>query len=416
MTIQSIAKYYSNLVFNSGLMISPHSFFLVLAGLLLSLNHQINAQTQPEVRVPFVLNNEHIIIPISLNSSDPLNFIFDSGAGGTLISKKTADSLEFKSKRSRTNIGVSGAHKVEAIRGVDLSLVGKKVGNITLLSSNTYFEEMDDGRKVNGVIGFAILSRYVVEIDYARQELLLFNRLNYQYSGNGKALTISIEQNLPMVQASIKLYNGTQFEGRFMVDTGSRTDIIISSPTVIKYDVAENIGNYYNVRASIGTSTRRTKMRYGRLQSLIIGGYKFDNIPVALSSDNKGVLSLESLNGIIGNRLLQRFDVIFDYQRSVMYLEPSVLIGADYEVNRSGFNINFVEGKPFIKNLIDRSPADLAGLRNDDEIVSINGVLVEELSPEEIRDSFIKENERIEIVIRRNNKFKYTEFTLKPLI
>ena len=156
-------------------------------------------------------------------------------------------------------------------------------------------------------------------------------------------------------------------------------------------------------------------MRYGRLASFGISEYDFDDIPVALSSDNKGVLSMEFMDGLIGNRLLQRFNLVFDYQKSVLYLEP-LKLESEYSINHTGFTLNFEEGKPMIKNLIDRSPADKAGLRNGDEIISINGVLVENMTSQEIRDSFNKEGETVAIVIKRNNKYKYTEFKPRPVI
>ena len=180
--------------------------------------------------------------------------------------------------------------------------------------------------------------------------------------------------------------------------------------------MSENIGKYYTVRAKIGSSQRKSKIRYGRLQSIGIGKYNFENIPVALSSDNIGVLAIPNLNGIIGNRILKRFDVIFDYQRGVVYLEPSVLIGDDYFINSSGFNVYFKSGKPFLKDIIDRSPADKAGLKTGDEIISINGKLIEIMATDEIRESFLGLSGKLEIVIMRNKKFKYTEFYLKPLI
>ena len=392
------------------------SIFFILTTLLAFTINDSFAQDNSALIVPFKVNNEHLIIEVSLNNSGPLHFIFDSGAGGTLINKKLADSLNLTTRIYRKNVGVSGSHKVGVIRGVGLGLADTEIAPITVLSSSTEFEELDNGSKVYGVIGFAILSRFVVNIDYSKNELRLYNSANFEYKGSGKAIPTTLTQNLPLVDASVLMYDSTVFKGRFMVDTGSRTDLIISSPTVFKYNMAENVGDHYTVRANIGTSDRRTKIRYGRLASFELSGYKFANIPVALSSDNKGVLSLEFMNGIIGNRLLQRFNLTFDYSRNVIYLEPSELIGRDYEVNKSGFNIQFTNGLPFITNVIDRSPADLAGLRNDDQIISINGVLVEEMEPEKIRDSFTQAQEKIELVILRNNKFKYTEFRLKPLI
>jgi aspartyl protease/PDZ domain-containing protein len=393
----------------------PSLFFLILV--LLKLG-STNAWTQaiPQINLPFILNNDHIVIQIRLADSNPLNFLFDSGAGGTLIAKYVADSLGLKEALTRRNVGVAGTHKVGVVKGVALSVGGKDVGNITLLTTDTPLEEMDDGRKIHGIIGYPILSRFVVNINYSEHQLQLYNKSSFTYSGRGQTLPIDIDLNLPIADVKITMYNGVSFNGRFLVDTGARSDIIISAPTVLKYDMAENIGQYYTVRRQLGSSQRRSKIRYGRLASIQFAGYEFHGTPVALSSDNKGILSRNTINGILGNRILQRFNLIFDYSRRVIYLEPSIYIGNEHEVNTSGFDIVFVDGKPFVKNLIDRSPADIAGIRNDDEIISINSQLVENLSAEEIRSTFLKSDEKLEIVIKRGKKFLYTEITLKKLI
>ena len=391
-------------------------FFLIL----FISNHFIIApaiaQNIPLASLPFVLNNDHIIIQLRLDDSGPLNFLFDSGAGGTLITKEVADSLGFKSSVSRKNVGVSGTHKVGVIKGVKLDVGDKKSSNITLLSTDTPLEEMDDGRMVHGIIGYPILSRYTVEIDYSKRLLNLYNRNLFTYAGSGETLPLNIVSNLPITRAIVVMYNDMAFEGDFLVDTGARSYIIISAPSVVRYDMAENIGNYYAVRAKIGSSQKRTKIRYGKLQSVQFAGSNFDHLPVALSSDSKGVLSLPDIDGIIGNRLLMRYNIIFDYQHGLIHLEANDQIEANYEINLSGFNINFKQGRPFIKNVVDQSPADKAGLRNGDEIISINGQLVEVMLTDDIRQAFAKEGERLEIVIKRNRKFKYTEFTLKSLI
>ena len=379
-------------------------------------NSGAKAQNTPVVTLPFVLNNDHIIIRLRLDDSAPLNFLFDSGAGGTLITKEAADSMLFKTSSKRKNIGVTGAHKVGVIKGVKLSIGDKKLANITLLSTDKPLEELDDGRKVHGIIGYPILSRYIIEIDYSEHVLIFYNRNSYTYSGNGQTLPLDFISNLPISRATIIMYNDMAFEGDFLVDTGARSYMIISSPSVVQYNMAENIGNYYNVRAKIGSSQKRTKFRHGKLRSVEFAGHKFEHLPVALSSDSKGVLSLPDIDGIIGNRLLMRFKVIFDYQHGLIHLEPNDRLEESYELNASGFNINFRQGKPFIKNLIDQSPADKAGLRNGDEIISINGKLVEVMLTDDIRQAFVKEGDKLEIVIQRNRKLKYTEFTLKSLI
>ena len=57
----------------------------------------VKAQNTLVLSVPFELNHDHIIIQLNLDDSGPLNFLFDSGAGGTLITKEVADSLKYKS-------------------------------------------------------------------------------------------------------------------------------------------------------------------------------------------------------------------------------------------------------------------------------------------------------------------------------
>jgi predicted aspartyl protease len=392
------------------------SVFLILFIIGHLFNSNVRAQNIPVTTIPFVLNFDHIIIQLSLDGSEQLNFLFDSGAGGTLIAKYAADSLGLTPSSNRKNVGVSGSHKVGVIKGVKLEVGGLKLGNITVLSTETPFEEMDDGRQVHGIIGYPILSRYTVEIDYSARLLKFYNRNSFNYTGSGQTLPISFVSNLPIARAMIVMYNDIAFEGDFLVDTGARSYIIISSPSVLEYNMADNIGKYYSVRAKIGSAQKRTKIRYGTLQSVQFAGQDFGHLPVALSSDSKGVLSISDIDGIIGNRLLMRFNVIFDYQHGQIYLEPNDQLEEPYQVNTSGLNINFKQGKPFIKNVVDRSPADKAGLRNGDEIISINGKLVEVILTDDIRQAFLKEGEKLEIVIKRNKKFKYTEITLKSII
>lgn len=392
------------------------SIFLVLFIVELFSLSKAYAQPEPLASVPFILNNDHIIIRININDSDPINYLFDSGAGGTLITKFMAESLGLESTKKRKNIGVSGAHEVGLIKGVRLTLNTLDLGQVNLLETNTSFEEMDNGEKVHGVIGYPILSSYIVEIDYVNSTLNFYAQGSFNNFNSGAALPIRLDLNIPVIVAEIGLYNGVRFDGNFIVDTGARADIIISNPTVIQYGMAEAVGKHYTLRKKIGSSQRRTKLRYGRLKMVEIGEFCFLDTPVILSSDTKGVLSLPQLNGIIGNRLLQHFRVIFDYHNRYLYLEKKQPLGSKYFINASGFDLVFKEGQPFINNIVDRSAADLVGLHNGDLLISIDGKLSSNMVPDEIRKSLYKSGRTIKMVIKRNNRHKLFELLLENLI
>src|SRR3546814_1820336 len=92
-------------------------------------------------------------------------------------------------------------------------------------------------------------------------------------------------------------------------------------------------------------------------------------------------------NGNIGNEVLKRFNVIFDYRHTVMYLKPNNRFGDPFEHDMSGMSLvtgGNVYRRYFITNIIPGSPADDAGLEVDDEILSINLQPAKEMSISEI--------------------------------
>ncbi|MEN8250908.1 MAG: aspartyl protease family protein [Bacteroidota bacterium] len=377
---------------------------------------EVWAQNIPVASIPFHPNNGHIIIKVKLEGKEPINFLFDSGAGGTLISRKMAESLGLFPIVSRKNVGVSGAHEVGAIKGVDLGIGEVIIKDITLLSTETKFEELDNGEIIHGVVGYPILSRYVVEVDFIKHELKLFDRTSYFYYGEGVSIPINIVMNLPVVEAGVMLYNGESFIGNFIIDTGARSELIISSPTVVWYDIANNVGEHYTLRKAIGTSKRRSKVRYGRLASVNFANKEFCDIPVALSSDNKGVLADPSFDGIIGNALLSRYNIVFDYYMNMLHIAPNQSIDKKFIVNTTGFNIVYKKGKPYLKDLIERSPADFAGLRNGDELIAIDGKSIAELGSKAVRTSLQEPGIKVELVVRRNKEMIKVEFVTESLI
>jgi predicted aspartyl protease len=377
---------------------------------------QTLGQNQLITMVPFELNHDHVIVKVHINDSEPLNFLFDSGAGGTLIAKSVADSLGLSSSLLRTNTGAAGTHKVGLVRGTDIRIGEATINNVTVMRDQQDMEELDNGEIVAGIIGFHVLSRFVVHINYDNRHMYIYNRGNFKYDGTGVAMPIVLNYNIPTVEASLSISGRKPIEGRFLIDTGARSNLLISSPTVDKYNLPDHIGDHYVLRTQVGSSHKKVKIMYGRLPSLEFAGQRFDDIPVVLSSTTSGVLSFSDIDGIIGNRILQRFNLTFDYQRNMMYLEPGLNIRTGYQVNSSGFSIYFKKGQPFVKDVVDKSPARKAGLKEDDQIISLNGVLVEKLARQEIRNLFFRPGTMVKMVVMRGNKLKYTEVELVELI
>lgn len=392
------------------------SRFFYLICLLLGFNFLGHAQNQEVTRVPFILNNEHIIIELSINDSPKMNFMFDSGAGGILISQNFSDSIGLESATERMNTGAVGTHTVSILKGNSIKIGDAQINNVNMMRDENNLEQLDSGEEIAGIIGFHVLSRFVVKVDYDSLELVIYNRSNFVYEGDGIVMPIVLTYNLPLIISTVKINNDTEFDGFFLVDTGARAELIVSSPTVNKFNMIDAVGDHYILKTEVGSSGKKAKIMYGRVQELEFAENSFSNVPVILSQAESGVLSFEGIDGIIGNKILKRYNIIFDYPRSLIYLEPNANMNRKYSVNVSGFSVRFSNGKPFIKNVIDHSPATRAGLKNGDQIIAIAGNVIEKLTSSEIRDYFEKEGVKLELVIKRGSKLKYTEIKLKALI
>lgn len=76
--------------------------------------------------------------------------------------------------------------------------------------------------------------------------------------------------------------------------------------------------------------------KLSRLKSIKIGNYQIEEPIVELTTDSQGVAASKQFDGIIGADILSRFNVIFDYSRGEMILEPNENFHHSFEYDKSG--------------------------------------------------------------------------------
>jgi S1-C subfamily serine protease len=107
---------------------------------------------------------------------------------------------------------------------------------------------------------------------------------------------------------------------------------------------------------------------------------------VDMSRQTQGVLSHTAPSGSIGGGLLKRFTVTFDYPHQRIYFAPAARTRERDGYDRSGLWINQAPGGFKIVDVVERSPAALAGLREGDTIVAVDGAHAASLSLGSLRD------------------------------
>lgn len=150
----------------------------------------------------------------------------------------------------------------------------------------------------------------------------------------------------------------------------------------------------------------------------MISDYFLENVNMSYSADTSGLLQSGPYIGILGNNILEKFNVLFDFKNRNLYLKPNEDFSKPYVFDRVGFS--FVDrykthGGWIVTGLTENSPAEKQGLRIDDKILFVNEIPVEKISKKSQKGYFDKFDE-VDLVVSRTDSIKNISFGLSPLI
>jgi len=379
----------------------------------------------PQARVasiPIEVNGENkIFLQARVNNSVPLTFLLDSGAGsGLVLYFKAAQALGLNLQGKGKGSGAGEAtFETKSVKGVSLRLPGVEMNNQTVVVFPPDKTSVGFGRVVDGVIGYTLFSRYVVELDYQAKVVNLYEPKTYEYTGSGESIPVKIMSNVSFARVKIPIDGRKPIEGDFIVDLGAaRYTIIFNTPLVesqkllavpqktMKEPGAEGVGG-------------EVKLLVGRLPQLQLGRFTITDPVVHFAQDRKGVFASSEFSGVIGGELLRRFKVIFDYAHKRMILEPNGDLAAPFEYDMSGIRLR-AEGEDFkilrVRRLVENSPATEAGLHEGDVISAVDGKPVAELSLSQISQMFKQEGKEYLLDIIRAEQKKQFRLKLRKLV
>jgi hypothetical protein len=166
------------------------------------------------------------------------------------------------------------------------------------------------------------------------------------------------------------------FPARFDIDTGSRSELDITSPSVAAHGLRERFPK--GIQAVTGWGVGGPSRSYVvRLPSISLGEVRVEHLVAGLSVDKGGAISDPNYDGNIGSGFLKRFVATFDYGHQMMYLKPATPAAPDVgQFDRSGMWINASPQGYSVTYVTPGGPADRAGIRVADTITAVNGSAV----------------------------------------
>ena len=343
------------------------------------------------------------------NFKDSLNFILDTGSGGISLDSATVDYFKIKPTPSDlTILGIAGSRKVSFIYNQRLRLPGLVVDSLNFHINDYDILSAVYGEKIDGIIGYSVLSRYIFNINYDSLKISVFSNGRLKYPKGGW-LYEPILRTLPVQNARIR--DAVTTNSRFLFDIGAGLCMMLNKEFIDDSNFLDKKRVLYAKEAEgVGG---KIDMHMTVIKELRMGPYRFRNVPVFVFNDTFNLTSYPYLNGIIGNDILRRFNLILNYAKKEFYFLPNRAFQENFDYSYSGIELYMIDGKVVLGDVANGSPAALAGLEEGDIVVGVNNILGQNLQL--YKNALQQQGEKIKMIISRDGDLMEFTFRIKSI-
>ena len=387
--------------------------FLFLISVKVSAQEEFIEPPSKEIaKIPFLqLTGGIVILQAKLgNFPDTLNFILDTGSSGISLDSTTAEYLKVKPiPTERTIRGIAGIRKVSFLYNQQLHFPGLTIDSLNFHINDYGILTAVYGERIDGIIGFAVLNRYIVKLDYDSLQLSFCSLGTIRYPRGGYLLKPAINQ---LVAQQLRVRDVETINGRFLYDMGAGLCMLLTRDFIEDSAFIDKRKKRW-VKEGEGLGGK-IDMELLVMREVKIGPFRFRKVPVFIFDDVNNVTSYPYMGGLIGNDILRRFNVILNYERSDIYLTPNSHYSDVFDYSYSGIELYFIQGLILVGDVAKGSPAEQAGIKEGDEVIAINKDFTQNLNKYKI--TLQVPNEKIKLIIRRNNEMLEFEFRVKSIL
>lgn len=261
--------------------------------------------------IPFTVIDNRIYVKGRINNSVELMFQFDLGAGGLgmcHINSQSVKKININFDKAINLISSNGANQAR-LSGSNVLKIGKNEWqNIEFIETKN-MDRYEDAIFGNGIF----LDKYI-QVDYEKSVMIISEKMPWTEPGYKKYPMLLDNGIKPLVKATLEL-NGQDYTDWFLFDTGNTGNGAVSYYFINKYNLYE---------------------RFSKVMG--IGNRALAYIPILKFADasfTEGIISLDRKynvatgytngGGLLGNKLLKKFNFILDNQQGYIYLKPNII-------------------------------------------------------------------------------------------
>jgi hypothetical protein len=358
-----------------------------------------------------------VIIPVRINGSRELNMILDTGMSAPIVllmHREMREELKLEGGQPVQIAGAGGqsAPEGQLHTGATVALEGIELPEQTIIVMS---EARDTSSWVqDGVIGKSIFDRYVVDIDFERSILSLYEPGSFQARGF-ESIPTTLTSGIPTVEARVENENGKKVPVRLVVDLGAGHALSLQPETKGLKLPAKTITSI------VGKGVQgEVEGRIGRIRNLRLGPFTLPSVVSSFAGKEAGTTCAgqgPGADGNLGNQVLRRFRVVMDYPHQRILLSPRPGYDRPFEHNMAGLVLRQRrDGSLSIRTVMEGSSAAEASLAPGDRIVAVDGRELDSTRQEGLLDLFKQEGATLRLTVERAGTRFERPVTLRRMI
>jgi len=266
--------------------------------------------------VPFTLFDNRMLVDVTLDGKGPFAMIVDTGSPGLAITPSVAQRLRLATRSAGSVTGAGSGSSQLSLTRVAVFALGAvhqsnrpvEVIDLSPIRKTIGFPRLD------GIVGYDVLRGYRVGVDMDANRLTL-SRAPLPVPKNAVVVPFTLEHDLIHIAAAV---DGVH--GNFLVDTGDRWSLTLFRRFAEANDfyrdaLARNAVTGIGIGGPVYSDVLKTNVS--------LFGATISGVITRASRDRGGVFATGPEDASVGNGLLKRFNIVYDYVDDKLIAWPS---------------------------------------------------------------------------------------------